>query len=107
MEKLELFNVSKNYSGFKALSDVSLKLLSGEVHAIMGENGAGKTTLIKVLAGVLKADKIKIKVDGCKTIREKNGIACSSRNFFLSTKESFIASQIYKIIYRIPTNLQH
>ena len=64
MEKLELFNVSKYYSKFRALSDVSLKLFPGEVHALMGENGAGKTTLIKVLAGVLKADQINIKIDG-------------------------------------------
>ena len=37
MEKLELFNVSKYYSKFRALSDVSLKLFPGEVHALMGE----------------------------------------------------------------------
>ena len=45
------------------------------------------------------------KIIPCKTIREKNGIACSSRNFFLSTKESFIASQIYKIIVEQKKNV--
>ena len=49
MQKLELLNLSKNFSGFKALSDVNIELLSGETHALMGENGARKTTLIKIV----------------------------------------------------------
>ena len=39
----------------------------------------------------------KVKTIGCKTIREKNGIAYSSRNFLLSIKEKAIASKIYKL----------
>ena len=39
-----------------------------------------------------------IKVVACKTIREKNGIACSSRNYLLSLNEKKIASKIYKYI---------
>ena len=38
----------------------------------------------------------KINIVGCKTIREKNGIALSSRNFLLSKKEILIASSIFK-----------
>ena len=41
---------------------------------------------------------IKIKVVGCKTVREKNGLACSSRNFLLSSNEKKIASKIYKLL---------
>ena len=63
MQKLELLNLSKNFSGFKALSDVNIELLSGETHALMGENGAGKTTLIKILAGILKPDQMMMKID--------------------------------------------
>ena len=63
MQKLELLNLSKNFSGFKALSDVNIELLSGETHALMGENGAGKTTLIKILAGILKSDQMMMKID--------------------------------------------
>ena len=40
----------------------------------------------------------KIKIIGCKTIRERNGIACTSRNFLLSVYEKKIASKIYKIL---------
>ena len=44
-------------------------------------------------------NKILTKVIGCKTVREKNGIAYSSRNLLLSNKEKEIASRVYKIIY--------
>nr|WP_093615789.1 multiple monosaccharide ABC transporter ATP-binding protein [Actinoplanes philippinensis] len=45
-------SISKEFPGVKALSDVSLVVNSGEIHAICGENGAGKSTLMKVLSGV-------------------------------------------------------
>jgi len=60
---------------------------------------------LKIVEHFVKKEHPGIKVVGCKTIREKNGIACSSRNFFLSTKESFIASQIYKIIVEQKKNV--
>ena len=60
---------------------------------------------LKIIEDFVKKNKIKSKIIECKTIREKNGIACSSRNFFLSTKESFIASQIYKIIVKQKKNV--
>ena len=61
---LELENISKSFSGAVALNNVSIKLESGRVHAIMGENGAGKSTLIKILSGVYKRDSGVIKIDG-------------------------------------------
>lgn len=45
-------NISKEFPGVKALTDVSISIKAGEVHAIVGENGAGKSTLIKILMGV-------------------------------------------------------
>ena len=70
-QKLEIFGVSKSFSGVKALSDVSLTIKPGEIHALMGENGAGKSTLIKILAGVLKADSLDIEID-CKKVNLKS-----------------------------------
>ncbi|MGW3112506.1 multiple monosaccharide ABC transporter ATP-binding protein [Streptomyces sp. NPDC001091] len=45
-------SIVKTFPGVKALSDVTLTVRPGEVHAICGENGAGKSTLMKVLSGV-------------------------------------------------------
>ena len=53
---VEFRNISKAFSGVKALDEVSLKIQKGEVHCLLGENGAGKSTLIKILTGVLHAD---------------------------------------------------
>ncbi|MEV4278506.1 multiple monosaccharide ABC transporter ATP-binding protein [Actinoplanes xinjiangensis] len=45
-------SITKEFPGVRALSDVSLVVESGQIHAICGENGAGKSTLMKVLSGV-------------------------------------------------------
>ncbi|UZX04383.1 sugar ABC transporter ATP-binding protein [Arthrobacter sp. CDRTa11] len=49
---LEMRSITKEFPGVKALSEVSLRVKAGEIHAICGENGAGKSTLMKVLSGV-------------------------------------------------------
>lgn len=50
---LEMRNITKTFSGVKALSDVNLEIREGEIHALVGENGAGKSTLMNVLSGVI------------------------------------------------------
>ncbi|HQA78531.1 MAG TPA: ATP-binding cassette domain-containing protein, partial [Propionicimonas sp.] len=45
-------NITKEFPGVKALSNVNLEVKRGEIHSICGENGAGKSTLMKVLSGV-------------------------------------------------------
>ena len=46
----------------------------------------------------IKKNKIKTKVIECKTIREKNGVACSTRNLNLNKSELIIASKIYRYL---------
>ncbi|WP_062203247.1 multiple monosaccharide ABC transporter ATP-binding protein [Aureimonas sp. AU12] len=49
---LEMRGITKTFPGVKALDNVNLSVVAGEIHAICGENGAGKSTLMKVLSGV-------------------------------------------------------
>jgi rhamnose transport system ATP-binding protein len=64
MPRIELRGISKQFGATAALTDVSLDLLPGEVHALVGENGAGKSTLVKILAGVHQPDGGTILLDG-------------------------------------------
>ena len=61
---LALDHVNKSFPGVKALSDVSLYIYKGEVHALCGENGAGKSTLMKILSGAYKKDSGSIYFEG-------------------------------------------
>lgn len=61
---LQMTNIHKRFPGVKALSEVSLRLFPGEVHALMGENGAGKSTLIKVLTGVYSIEEGTVEIEG-------------------------------------------
>jgi simple sugar transport system ATP-binding protein len=61
---LALTGIHKSFPGVKALSNVSLRLYPGEVHALMGQNGAGKSTLIKVLTGLYTPDAGTVTLDG-------------------------------------------
>ena len=49
---LEMKNITKRYGETTVLSDVSLSVRPGEIHALLGENGAGKSTLMNVLFGM-------------------------------------------------------
>jgi rhamnose transport system ATP-binding protein len=65
--RAELRGISKRFAATQALDDVSLDLLPGEVHALVGENGAGKSTLVKIVAGVHQPDSGTIWLDGQET----------------------------------------
>jgi len=57
-------NINKSFYGVNVLSDINFDLLSGEVHALVGQNGAGKSTLINIISGVYQPDNGKILVKG-------------------------------------------
>ncbi len=61
---LHVSHVSKSFPGVRALDDVSMRLASGSIHALLGENGAGKSTLIKIITGLHKPDHGEMLVNG-------------------------------------------
>lgn len=61
---LRLQGISKTFPGVRALSDVDLDVVAGEVHALVGENGAGKSTLMAVASGALVPDEGVVRIDG-------------------------------------------
>lgn len=61
---LEVREVSKHFPGVQALKQVSMDVLPGEVHALLGENGAGKSTLMKIISGLIPSDSGRILIDG-------------------------------------------
>ena len=61
---LVLEGISKTYGGVHALNSVSLQVLRGEVHAVVGENGAGKSTLMKIIAGSVEPSEGTLAYEG-------------------------------------------
>jgi simple sugar transport system ATP-binding protein len=61
---LELVGVTKAFPGVVANDGVSLKVMPGDIHAILGENGAGKSTLMKLIYGVIAPDAGELRWQG-------------------------------------------
>ncbi|PTY07469.1 ABC transporter permease [Opitutaceae bacterium EW11] len=65
---LELKAISKGFPGVRALQDVSLTFLPGEIHGLMGENGAGKSTAIKIAGGIHVPDTGDVVLNGRRVV---------------------------------------
>jgi len=61
---VQLLGITKAFPGVVANDDITLVVLRGEVHCLLGENGAGKSTLMNVLSGMYRPDAGQILVDG-------------------------------------------
>ncbi|WP_440601762.1 sugar ABC transporter ATP-binding protein [Bacillus safensis] len=78
---IEMHNIHKAFGKNTVLSGVSFDLVTGEVHALMGENGAGKSTLMNLLTGLYSLDQGTIQIDRKETAfknpkeAEQHGIA--------------------------------
>ena len=67
---LDVRGVSKTFGGIRAVTDASLQVGAGEIHALIGPNGAGKTTLFNLVSGLYPTDSGTIKLNG----REIQGV---------------------------------
>jgi general nucleoside transport system ATP-binding protein len=86
---IELVRINKSFGPVHANKDVSLKVMPGTIHGVIGENGAGKSTLMSILYGFYQADSGEILMDGApKVIRDSNaaiaaGIGMVHQHFML------------------------
>ena len=64
---IELKGISKAFGPVQANKDISIRVMPGTIHGIIGENGAGKSTLMSILYGFYKADAGEIFISGRKT----------------------------------------
>jgi branched-chain amino acid transport system ATP-binding protein len=68
---LEVTGLSKSFSGFRAVSDVSLTVETRQIAAVIGPNGAGKSTVFNLITGHLRPDAGTVRLDG----RDITGVA--------------------------------
>jgi len=64
---IELKGISKAFGPVQANKDISIRVMPGTIHGIIGENGAGKSTLMSILYGFYKADKGEVFINGNQT----------------------------------------
>jgi ABC-type sugar transport system ATPase subunit len=82
--------ISKAYGGAQALKAVSLSIVPGEVHGLVGANGAGKSTLIRILAGLTQPDSGEIVVDGRRIVANSPHIANELGMSFIHQELAFV-----------------
>lgn len=77
MKLLEVEELSKNFGGLAAVSNVSITLKSGELVGLIGPNGAGKTTLFNLLTGVYKPSHGQVRLNIDNEMKVLNGMKSS------------------------------
>lgn len=87
---IEINNLKKSFSDFKALKGINLQIKQGEIVGLLGPNGAGKTTTLKILTGLLSADEGSIRIMGREISRSipsrlkaKIGVVFEESNLYL------------------------
>ncbi|MBD3582120.1 ATP-binding cassette domain-containing protein [Flavobacterium selenitireducens] len=93
---LEIDSVRKSFSGKLVVSDVWLKIETGEIVGLLGRNGSGKSTLLKIISGNLRGEQQHLRIDGKLTSDAKNRIAYLNQDNFVpkqfSVKKAMLLS---------------
>lgn len=88
---LEVKNLQKEYSGFKAVNGISFAVKEGEIFGILGPNGAGKSTTLEMIEGLRTKTNGTIKIQGRnigqsqkdrKFLQERIGVQLQSSSYF-------------------------
>jgi ribose transport system ATP-binding protein len=72
---LKADRLSKQFGAVTVLSEITLDVRAGEIHAIIGENGAGKSTLMRLLSGYLSPSEGSTKHSGGQDAWQENSDA--------------------------------
>jgi ABC-2 type transport system ATP-binding protein len=106
MKAIEVYNLTRNYDGLRAVDGISFSVEHGEIFGFLGPNGAGKTTTIRMLTGQLLPTSGTAKVAGYDIVTERQklkpriGVVFDSQNLYerMSARENLI---FYARLYRI------
>ena len=93
---LQIEHLTKTYGEKKAVDDLSLHILPGEIYGFIGHNGAGKTTTLKSVAGILRFDAGEIRIDG--TSIRTDPLACKRKLAYIPDNPD---------LYDYMTGIQH
>ena len=85
--------LGKTYGLIAVLSDVTLDICPGEVHAIIGENGAGKSTLMKLLSGHVAPSAGNLSMDG-RPVSFRNAVEAENAGIVLVHQEILLAADL-------------
>ena len=65
MEKvIEIMNLTKLYNNGRGISDINLDIYKGDIFGFLGPNGAGKTSAMKIMTGLIRADRGDVRIFG-------------------------------------------
>ena len=100
-------NLTKQFGGFTAVSDVSFEIKKGEIVGLLGQNGAGKTTTINMLIGLTKRTLGDIKIFGMDIEKNRSEILkranyASTYSHFQSLLSVYENLLVYTFLYEIP-----
>jgi ABC-2 type transport system ATP-binding protein len=98
IKMLQIDHLSKAFDTIKAVDDISFEVKEGEIFGFLGPNGAGKTTTISMIAGLLKPDSGKIRINSLdldgdlKKIKRQMGVVPQEMAFYeeLTAKENLL-----------------
>jgi ABC-2 type transport system ATP-binding protein len=106
MKAIEVYNLTRNYDGLRAVDGISFSVDPGEIFGFLGPNGAGKTTTIRMLTGQLLPTSGTAKVAGYDIVTERQklkpriGVVFDNQNLYerMSARENLVFNaHLYRV----------